>query len=123
MRQLNNIMRQRKDDPINLNKGDPNKVWNYELIKSLTFSEDEDCMVKPRKSYATDNTQFNQLDFPVNYSLFVFYQYKLAENYQDKEEFKKMKIRFHAVLGNSEEESWSLVKITKFVSITSNVLL
>lgn len=102
MRQLNTILRQRKYDPFCLNKGDPNKVQNYELIESSAFSEDEDFMIKPRKSYATQNTYFNQLDFPFNYSLFVFYQFKLVENYQDKEEFKNMNIRFHAVLGKIE---------------------
>lgn len=58
-RQPNSIIRQRKNDPPSLNKGDPNKVWNYELIERTTFSEDEDFMVKPRKSYATENTKFN----------------------------------------------------------------
>lgn len=34
MRQLSNIMRQRIDDPLGLNKGDPNKVWNNEMIET-----------------------------------------------------------------------------------------
>lgn len=72
-------MRQGKDDPHCLNKGDPNEFWNFELIESMTFNDDEDDMVKPSKSYATENTKFNQLDYLVNYSLFVFLQFKLAK--------------------------------------------
>lgn len=62
------------------------------MIVNTPFNEYEDSMVKPRKSYATDNIEFNQLDFPVNYSLFVFSQFKLDDNYKDKEEFKKLKL-------------------------------
>lgn len=53
IRNFNNILRKRKYDPHVLNIGDPNKVWNYELIESSTFREVEDVVVKPRKSYET----------------------------------------------------------------------
>ncbi|CAI9299918.1 unnamed protein product [Lactuca saligna] len=48
LRRLNSIMRQRVNDPPGLNKGDPNKVWRYEMIESTTFSKDEDFFVKPK---------------------------------------------------------------------------
>lgn len=54
--------------------------------------------------------------------MFPFAQFKLAENYQDSEEYKSMKIRFHVVLEYKEEEVWSLVKIIKLVSITPDVI-
>ncbi|CAI9282257.1 unnamed protein product [Lactuca saligna] len=123
MRQLNRIMRQRKDYPPGLNKGDPKKVWNCKLIESSTFSENEDFMVKPRQSYVIENIEFSQLYFPVSYSLIMFSQFKLVENYQYREKLKNLKIRFHAVLGKIEEELWLLVKIIKFLSVTPDVIL
>lgn len=62
------------------------------------------------------------MDFPFNHTMFPFAQFKLAENYQDSEEYKSMKIRFHVVLEYKEEEVWSLVKIIKLVSITPDVI-
>lgn len=69
-------------------------MWCYETIKSTTFSEEEDFIVKPKKSYDVEDTKFNQLEFLLNHSLFIFPQFKLAESYKDKDEFKKMQIHF-----------------------------
>ena len=56
-------------------------------------------------------TDFNQLDFPINTMMFMAAQYQIANKFEDKEEYKRMKIRFHAVLGKREEKIWSLAKI------------
>ncbi|CAI9282187.1 unnamed protein product [Lactuca saligna] len=53
---------------------------------------------KPKKSYDIENADFNQLDFPLNHLMFTFSQFILVENFKDKEEYKCLKIRFHAVL-------------------------
>lgn len=37
MKQLNNIMRMRANDPPGLYKGDPNKVWCYKTIKHVLW--------------------------------------------------------------------------------------
>lgn len=78
-------------------------------------------LVKHQK-YAIEDTYFNQLDFIVNHSMFTFAQFKLAENYNDPKEFKKLKIPFHAVLGKTEEDVFSLVKIVKIISINLDTL-
>lgn len=78
--------------------------------------------MKLKNSYDVEDIEFNQVDFPVKYLLFVFPQVKVVECYKDKDEFKKMKIRFHVVLRKSEEEAWSLVKISKLVLITLDAL-
>lgn len=54
--------------------------------------------------------------------MFTFAQFKLAKKIYDTEEYKSMKIRFYAILGKKEEDVWSLVKITKLVSITLDVV-
>lgn len=54
--------------------------------------------------------------------MFTFSQFKLAESFEDKYEFKWWKIRFHVVLGKSKEEAWSLVKIIRVISIVLHVL-
>lgn len=59
LRQLNRILMQMKDNPLGLNKGNPNKVWCCETIESSTFSEEDDFSVNPRKSYATETNEFN----------------------------------------------------------------
>lgn len=90
LRHLDRVTMQGNDDPHGLNKSDPNKVWNYFVIQSIIFSEYDDFSIKSRKCYATDNIDFNQLEFPINYSLFVFPRFKLTDNYKDKEDFKNM---------------------------------
>lgn len=59
----------------------------------------------------------------MNHMLFVSSQFKIVEKFEDKEEFKRLKIRFHAVLGKNEVEVWSSVKIVKVLSITRENLL
>lgn len=73
--QLNNITIQRVNDPTRVNEGDPNKIGCYETIESTTFCKEEDFIVKPMKSYDIEDTMFNQLEFSVNHSLFVFAQF------------------------------------------------
>lgn len=73
MKQLNSIMRMRSNDPPYLKKGDPNKVWDYETIESVTYGEVNDFDKSPRKSYVIEDYDFNQLDFPVNHSMFIFF--------------------------------------------------
>lgn len=65
-------MRQRANDPEGLKKGDPKKVWSCETIESTNFSEDDDFVVKPKKSYTIEDVEFNQLNFLVNHLLFIF---------------------------------------------------
>lgn len=43
--------------------------------------------------------------------MFIFSQFKLPDNYQAKEEYKILKIRFRVVLGKTKDELWSLKKI------------
>lgn len=56
----------------------------------------------PEKSYAIENIDFNQLDFPTNKTMFMATQYQIADKFEDKEEFKRMKIHLLAVLGKRE---------------------
>lgn len=62
-----------------------------------------------KKSYNTENFDFNQLDLPINF--------KIADNFNDTDDFKNWKIRFHSVLGKNEEEVWSSMKIVKVLTI------
>lgn len=52
--------------------------------------------------------------------MFIFAQFKLADNLHEDEAFKYVKMRFHTVLGKKEEEIWSLKKIVKLVSISND---
>ena len=53
------------------------------------------------------NTNYGQLDFPINKMMFVMPQFKAETKSMDVEEGKKMKIRFHAVLENKKKfGSW-----------------
>lgn len=36
---LSSFIRQRVNDPPGLNKGDANKLWNYETIESVAYGE------------------------------------------------------------------------------------
>lgn len=62
-----------------------------------------DFLKVPKKSYAIKNSDFNQLDFPIKYRMFISAHYQFVENFKDNEEYKKLKLRFHAVLGKNEE--------------------
>lgn len=72
----------------------------------------------PRKCYDIENSDSNQLDFSINHMMFVSTQYKLVDQFNDQEEYKRLKMRFHAVLGKKEEEVWSSVKIFKVMNIS-----
>lgn len=54
--------------------------------------------------------------------MFISSQYQLVNKFEDKEEFKRLKLRFHVVLGKKEEEVWSLVKIVKVLNISKDTL-
>lgn len=122
MKQLKNITRLRANDPPSLEKGGPNKVWCYKTIKNVSYGKVDAFEKWLKKSYDIEYIDFNQLDIPFNHSMFTFGLSKLAENYQDTEEYRSMKIIFHAILGKKEEEVWFLVKIIKLVSITPYVV-
>ena len=40
------------------------------------------------------------------------------DRFDDKDEYKRLKMRFHAGVGKKEEEVWSLVKIVKVMNIS-----
>ena len=54
--------------------------------------------------------------------MFISAQYQLVDKFDDKEVYKKLKLRFHAVLGKKKEEVWSLVKIVKDLSVSKDKL-
>lgn len=54
--------------------------------------------------------------------MFMATQYQIVDKFVDKEEYKRLKIRFHVVLGKREEEIWSLVKIVRVIHINKDVL-
>lgn len=47
-------------------------------------------------------------------------QYLLVDKFEDKNEYKKLKLRFHTVHGKKEEEVWSLDKIVKVMGIAKD---
>lgn len=53
---------------------------------------------------------------------FISAQYQLIDIFEDKEEFKMLKMRFHDVLGKKKEEIWSLVYFFKVLGITKDQL-
>lgn len=79
-------------------------------------------MIRPKRSYDIKNTKFNQLDFLMNHLMFDFSQFKLAEKFNDKDEYKNLKFYFHAVLDKNEEEVWSPMKIVRVILIFPDVL-
>ena len=123
MRHVQSIMRQRALDNSKVDKGDPSKVYNYETIESRVMFDHMYSFEKvPKKSYVVTNTDFGQLDFPVNEMMFVMPQFKAEMKSLETEEGKKMKIRFHAVLAKAQEEVWFLEKIKKVISIKRDVV-
>ncbi|CAI9265735.1 unnamed protein product [Lactuca saligna] len=44
LRHLNSIMSQRVNDPLRLNKGDPNKVWCYKIIETIVLDGVDEFM-------------------------------------------------------------------------------
>lgn len=92
-RQLNNIMRRRQNDPPSLNKCDPRKQWCYETVEYIVLNGMNDYFHKVmKKSYDVKNSNFNQLDFPVNHMLFTSSQYKIIEKFNVKDEFERFKM-------------------------------
>lgn len=71
----------------------------------------------PKNTYNTENTNINQLDFPVNEMVFIAAQYHIVDK-----EYKCLKLRFHVVLRKREEEIWSLVEIMRVLNISKDVL-
>lgn len=76
----------------------------------------------PKNSFDTENSDFNQLDFPFNKMMFMVAQYQIVYKYEDIEEYKWLKIWFHVFLGKREEEIWSLVKIVWVLNISKDIL-
>lgn len=72
----------------------------------------------PKKSYEIENTDFNKLDIPISHMMFIYAQYQLIDKFDDKDVYKRLKLRFHVVLGKKEEEVWSFVKIVKVLNIS-----
>ncbi|CAI9259193.1 unnamed protein product [Lactuca saligna] len=75
-----------------------------------------------KKNYGIDNSDFNQFDFLINHKLFTSSQFKIVENFNDIDEFKRPNIRFHAVLGKNEEDICSPMKIMKMMTIICDKL-
>ena len=108
-RQINSILRQRQNDPLSINKVDPTKPFCYETIEDIVFIDImHDFKKIPKKSFDTENTNFNQLDFPINEMMFISTQYQIVDKFEEKEEYKTLKLRFHAILGKREEDIWLL---------------
>lgn len=63
----------------------------------------------PKKSFDIEKTDINQLDFPINLMMSLDEQFELANSFKDKEKFRHMKYRFHAMLGKNEDAVWSPV--------------
>ena len=53
--------------------------------------------------------------------MFISAQYQIVDKFEDKEEYKRLKLRFHAVIGKREEDIWSLVKIVNVLNILKDV--
>ncbi|XP_052619606.1 uncharacterized protein LOC128125976 [Lactuca sativa] len=123
LRQVQSIMRQRVSDPPTMNKGDPAKLYSYEIIESKVLGNHlYEFEKKPRKSYDVANSDRSQLDFPINEMMFITAQYKISEKLDNVDEYTYLKIRFHAVLAKDQEEVWSLMKIKKVLTIKKDVM-
>ncbi|KAL7604923.1 hypothetical protein Lser_V15G18161 [Lactuca serriola] len=123
MRQVQSIMRQRASDPPSMNKGDPVKLYSYEMIDSKVVGREMyEFEKKPKRSYDIANSDHCQLDFPINEMLFITAQYKISEKFDNPDDYTHMKIRFHAVLAKNPDEVWSLMKIKKVLTIKKDVL-
>ena len=104
-RQIQSILRQLENDPHGLDKGYPSKHYCYENIEALVVTREMHDFEKiPKKSYATENTDFNQLDFPNNKMMFMAKQYQIVEKFKDKEEFKWLTFDFMPFLEKENVE-------------------
>ena len=71
-RQINNILRQWQNDPPSLDKGDPTKPFCYKTIEDIVFNGImHDFEKVAKKIFDTKNTDFNQLDIPINEMMFI----------------------------------------------------
>ena len=71
-REIQSILQQRANDPPGFDKGGPSKHFCYEYIEAQDFpGEKHDFEKIPKKSYAIENSDFNQLDFPINKMMFM----------------------------------------------------
>lgn len=78
--------------------------------------------LKGRRKDLNENSDFNQLDFPIGHMLFTSPQFTVLDNFKDKNEYRKLKIRFHAILLKNKDEVWLLVKIVRVVRIPRDTL-
>ncbi|CAI9288522.1 unnamed protein product [Lactuca saligna] len=121
-RKINSILHQRENDPPSLNKGDPNKNWCYETTEITMLGKSDKFLKMPKKSFETKNYEVNQFDFPTTHKLLTSPQFKLSDDFKNKDEYKSLKIHFHTILGKNKDYVWSLVKIVKLMKIERDVL-
>lgn len=101
-----------------MNKSDPNKHWFYEIIEEIISIGKFDYFRKVlKKIYEVENSDFSKIDLLINHMMYIASKYKLVDHFNDKDEYKRLKMRFHAVLWKTEEELWSTLKIIKVMSI------
>lgn len=122
LRNLNSFLRQRANDSPGLDKGDANKVLNYETIDYVAFRDTNTFEKLPKESFAIKNSLMSQLDFPFNPPMLTFVQFKLDDNFHEDENFKFLNMLLHDFLGQSEEKIWSLKNIIKLISILKDAL-
>ena len=72
----------------------------------------------PKKSFEIENYDFDQDNFLINHILFTSSQFNIVENFNDKEEFKRLNIRFHTLLAKNEEDVCSPMSIIKVLNTT-----
>lgn len=81
----------------------------------VSFKNTDAFEKMPKESFAIENSTLKQLDFPFNFAMFTFAQFKLANNFKKEESFKSVKMTFHAILKQKEEEICSLKKIVNLI--------
>lgn len=70
--QINSILTQIHSDPPGLINGDPKKHWCYETIeKIVSIGKMESFCKVAKKSYDVENSNINQLDFPINHMPYI----------------------------------------------------
>lgn len=89
-------------------------------MKSVAFGEADAFEKMPKESFGIENSPLKQLEFSFNHAMFIFPQFKLADNFQDDEALKSFKMKFHIVLRKKEEEIWSMKKTMRLISISKD---
>ena len=90
---IQSILMLRVNDPPTINKGDPLKLHSYENIEArVAYNEMYEFENKPRKIYAIENSDMNQLDFHINEMMFLTTQYKVVNRFDNKDDFSHMKL-------------------------------